>query len=206
MALPDQGIELGSSALQADSLTEWGKRKSNGNIIPRNLVNIYFLAASFRRIKSFAHKLFHFLPSVISTSKIPFYKIDRNRGEEGGTAGLRTAHGLHITIVVVFSFYALYDFFVTPRTVAHQAPLSKRFSKQEPWSGLLFLSPGDLPYPGIKPTSPVLVSRFFTTEPLGKPSHSVSQGLMLPGTLPSLFFEQGMSAHPNGTRLVVPRS
>ena len=67
------------------------------------------------------------------------------------------------------------------------------------------LQEGD-PYPGIKPTSPVLVSGFFTTEPLGNPNHSVSQGLMLPGTVPSLFFEPGMSAHPNGTRLVVPRS
>ena len=44
--------------------------------------------------------------------------------------------------------------FETPWTIAaHQAPLSKEFSKQEYWSGILFLSPGDLPYPGIKPTS-----------------------------------------------------
>ena len=35
--------------------------------------------------------------------------------------------------------------FVTPWTVAHQAPLLVEFSKQEYWSGLLFLSPGDLP-------------------------------------------------------------
>ena len=39
-------------------------------------------------------------------------------------------------------------------TVAHQAPLSMEFSRQEYWSGLSFLSPGDLPTPGIKPTSP----------------------------------------------------
>ena len=38
--------------------------------------------------------------------------------------------------------------FVTPWTVAHQAPLSMRFSRQEYWSGLPFLSPGDLPNPG----------------------------------------------------------
>ena len=37
------------------------------------------------------------------------------------------------------------ELFVTPWTVAHQAPLSMEFSKQEYWSGLLFLSPGDLP-------------------------------------------------------------
>ena len=43
--------------------------------------------------------------------------------------------------------------FETPRTVAHQAPLSMEFSWQECWSGLPFPTPGDLPDPGIKPTS-----------------------------------------------------
>jgi len=41
-------------------------------------------------------------------------------------------------------------------TVAHQAPLSRGFSRQEYWSGLPFPSPGDLPDPGIKPRSPTL--------------------------------------------------
>ena len=40
--------------------------------------------------------------------------------------------------------------FATPWTVAHQAPLSMAFSRQEYWSGLPFPSPGDLPDPGIK--------------------------------------------------------
>ena len=44
----------------------------------------------------------------------------------------------------------------TPWTVACQAPLSMGFSRQEYWSGLPFLSPGDLPDPGIKPGSPAL--------------------------------------------------
>ena len=38
---------------------------------------------------------------------------------------------------------------VTPCTGASQAPLCVEFSRQEYWSGLLFLSPGGLPYPGI---------------------------------------------------------
>ena len=59
--------------------------------------------------------------------------------------------------------------FVTLWTVAHRAPLSREFSRQEYWSGLPFSSPGDLPDPGIKPKSPALAGRFFTTEPLGKP-------------------------------------
>ena len=56
--------------------------------------------------------------------------------------------------------------FVTPWTVACQAPLSMRFSRQEYRSGLPFPSLGDLPHPGIKPTSlasTVLAGGFFTT-------------------------------------------
>ena len=55
--------------------------------------------------------------------------------------------------------------FVTPWIVAHQVPLSMEFSKQEYWSGLPFPTPGNLPNPGIKPTSPAsptLEGRFFT--------------------------------------------
>ena len=43
--------------------------------------------------------------------------------------------------------------FATPWTVACQAPLSMEFSKQEYWSGLPLLSPGDLPDPEIEPGS-----------------------------------------------------
>ena len=46
--------------------------------------------------------------------------------------------------------------FATPWTVAHRAPLSMGFSRQEYWSGLPFPSPGDLPEPGIEPRSPAL--------------------------------------------------
>ena len=55
--------------------------------------------------------------------------------------------------------------FVTAWTVAHQAPLSMEFSRQEYLSGLSFTSPGDLPNSGIKPTSrtSALAGRFFTT-------------------------------------------
>jgi len=44
----------------------------------------------------------------------------------------------------------------TPWTVAHQAPPSMGFSRQEHWSGEPFPSPGDLPDPEIKPWSPAL--------------------------------------------------
>ena len=54
-------------------------------------------------------------------------------------------------------------FFVTPWTVAQQAPLSMVFSRQEHWSGLPWPPPGELPDPGIEPMSPALPGRFFTT-------------------------------------------
>ena len=62
--------------------------------------------------------------------------------------------------------------FATPWTVVHQVPLSMGFSRQEFWDGLPFPPPRDLPYPGIKPMSPVspaLAGWFFTTKPPGKP-------------------------------------
>ena len=43
--------------------------------------------------------------------------------------------------------------FVTPWTVAYQAPPTMGFSRQEYWSGVPFPSPGDIPDPGIKPGS-----------------------------------------------------
>ena len=46
-------------------------------------------------------------------------------------------------------------FFATPWNAAHQALLSMGLPRQEYWSGLPFPSPGDLPNPGIEPTSPV---------------------------------------------------
>ena len=56
----------------------------------------------------------------------------------------------------------------TPWTVAQQAPLSVEFSRQEYWSQLPFLPPGDVPGPGIKPVSLALAGEFFTIEPSGK--------------------------------------
>ena len=54
--------------------------------------------------------------------------------------------------------------FATSWTVAHQAPLSMEFFRQEYWSGLPFLTPGDLPDPGTKPLS--LMSSALDSLPL----------------------------------------
>jgi len=47
--------------------------------------------------------------------------------------------------------------------MAHQAPLTEGFSRQEYWSGLSCPSPGDLPDPDIELASPALANGFFTT-------------------------------------------
>ena len=61
---------------------------------------------------------------------------------------------------------------MTPSTVAHQAPLSMRFSRQEYWSGVLCPLPGDLPNPRIEPVSLCLLHWQVGSLPLvppGKP-------------------------------------
>ena len=68
-------------------------------------------------------------------------------------------------------FFSHVWLFVTPKTVACQAPVSMGFSRQECWSGLPFSPPGDLPDPRIKPAflaSSSLAGVLFTAEPPGK--------------------------------------
>ena len=59
-------------------------------------------------------------------------------------------------------------------TVAHQTPLSMRFSSQEYWSGLPFPSPGNLPDPGIEPRSPALYVDSLLSEPPEKPAKCIN--------------------------------
>ena len=87
-----------------------------------------------------------------------------NVGDSGGTGlipGLKfwpgEYHGLRTLVGYI------------PWTVAHQAPLSIGFSRQEYWSGLPCPSRGDLPDPGMEPVSSALPGGFFTAKPPGKP-------------------------------------
>ena len=69
----------------------------------------------------------------------------------------------------VLSCFSCVRLFATLWTVACQAPLYMGFSRQEYWSELPFPSPGDLPYPGIKPKSPALQTDSLPSEAPGKP-------------------------------------
>ena len=72
---------------------------------------------------------------------------------------------MHACMLIHFSCIWL---FVTPWTVAHQAPLSMGLSRQVYWSGSPFPSPGHLPDWGIEPGSPALQSDSLPSEPPGK--------------------------------------
>ena len=66
----------------------------------------------------------------------------------------------------MLSCFSSVQFFETPWTIVHQVSLLRGFPRPEHWSGLPCPPPGDLPNPGIEPTSlvsPALSSEFFTT-------------------------------------------
>ena len=73
----------------------------------------------------------------------------------------------------------------TQRTVAHQAPLSVGFSRQQHWSELPRPPPEDLPDPGIKPTSlmsPTLAGRFLISRATWEALDLNTHQLILRGT------------------------
>ena len=79
--------------------------------------------------------------------------------------GVHTRARVRVWVCVPSCFSGVW-LFAAPWTIAHQAPLSMGFSREDPWSGLPCLPPGDLPNPGIQPVSlisPALEGGFFTT-------------------------------------------
>jgi len=94
----------------------------------------------------------------------------------------------------VLSHFTRVRLFATPWTITHQAPLSREFSRQKYWSELPCPPPGDLPYPGIEPTtptSPALHTDSLPTEPPGKPN------LFCPGQNKYVLFRQAGLLHTN---------
>ena len=87
--------------------------------------------------------------------------------------------------------------FVTRWTVAHQAPPSMGFSRQEYWNGLPLPSPGDFTDPGIEPKSPALWADALTSEPPGKQfqSKNVSLSVVSHSVTSWTIVHQAPSAH-----------
>ena len=100
--------------------------------------------------------------------------------------------------------------FVTLWSVAHQAPLSTGFPRQEYWSGLPFPSPGDLPDPGIEPASPASAGRFFTIAPRTdlhlKAQHCQMESLLWEGQVLKINAPKQDVGNVNETVTVQPRT
>ena len=84
---------------------------------------------------------------------------------------LLNLHYSNCSLKVKVKSLSCVQLFVTPWTVAYQAPPSMEFSRQEYWSVLPFPSPGDLPGPGIEPGSPALQADALPSKPSGKPQN-----------------------------------
>ena len=82
-------------------------------------------------------------------------------------------------------------------TVAHQAPLSMGFSRQEYWSRLPFPFLGDRPNPRIKPRPPALAGGFFTAVQPLKPSSQVPAACLVAQLCPTLC--DSMECSPPGS-------
>ena len=93
--------------------------------------------------------------------------------------------------------------FVTPWTVACQAPPSMGFSRHEYWSGLPLPSPRDLPDPGMEARSPALQTDFLPPELPGKPRVAIGRCLNIPGILRSLFYVLGRTLYSHLNEQVV---
>ena len=96
--------------------------------------------------------------------------------------------------MLLFTHYV--QLFATPWTVAHQAPLSMGFPRQEYWSGLPLPSPSNLPSPGIELVSPALAGRLFTTEPQKKTCLMFSLQILLLLQLEACTFYQTLPISP----------
>ena len=99
------------------------------------------------------------------SSPLPSHSISTVSAAGSPVVGIWITH-IHLTLQRVLSHFSLVQLFANLWTVAPQAPLSLGFSRQEYWSGLPCLPPGELPDPGIERTSlrsPALASGFLTT-------------------------------------------
>ena len=103
-------------------------------------------------------------------------------GMKQGWRGKRKPGLTGCVCLVTQSCVSCTQLFVTPWTVAHQAPLSMGFSRQEYWSGLPRCPPEDLPNLGVEPRSPALQVDSLPSEPPGKPREPRRTAVLKPET------------------------
>ena len=112
------------------------------------------------------HMIWHFLSRVYKAScnLAPLCPLTSQLlGMHSGGVGEEGGGCVCVCVCVcVCSLLSCVRLLATPWTVAHHAPLSMEFFRQEDWSRLPFPSPGDLPNPGIEPRAPEFQAGFFT--------------------------------------------
>ena len=107
------------------------------------------------------------------TLKLYRYKIFSINNIIKGSIRSRSIKGYFTHECMLAQPLSRVQLFVTSWTVAHQAPLSMEFSRQEYWTGLPFPSPGDRPKTRTEPLSPALAARFCSAEPQRKPTANI---------------------------------
>ena len=106
----------------------------------------------------------HFL-SLSALPGKPVFRAHQFNASHKGELTVRTGIFPNLDTCCVLSHFSRAQLFADLRTMACWAPLSMGFSRQDYWSGLPCPPPGDLPDPGIEPTSlrsPALAGGFFT--------------------------------------------
>ena len=114
----------------------------------------------------------NYLPVICRSIKAVRVKERLRNGSRLQTRGIYLLSTVHALIWILSSQRTALVaqscwLFGNPCIVAHQAPLSMRYSRQEYRSGLPLPSPGDL-HPGIRPRSPTLQEDSLLSEPPGK--------------------------------------
>ena len=179
--LPDPGMEPGSPALQVDSLPSERPGKPKFYLRKCNMYEIDMFA-KFSCISSFYEA-----PVTVKKWRDCWFKNIYYHWEEKWNQILINVLDNSYCLKYQSKFFhwscriwnkhtknccfiaRLCPTLVTSLTIACQTSRSIGFSRQEYWSVLPFPTLGDLPNPGIGPTSPSLAGGLFTTEPQWKP-------------------------------------
>ena len=133
----------------------------------RDIVEVIFSNMIYHR-----HNLKHHLSQIPTMSLTPFIHLKLLTQRSHISSPLTRGSCAFLSPVCVL-FTQLCSILCDPKTVAHQAPLSMEFSRQEYWSEMPRHPPGDLPDPGIEPTSLILLHCQASSLPpscLGSPS------------------------------------
>ena len=156
---PFSNCVLQKSRSLGDSSSRSDMSNRKGNLWLYKIEQVYWHAATYfmapQKIRSAINSQAYFTMKFFPAgSLLKFYRTKGRQNEASDS-------------LLLFQRRVV-SLFCDPWAVAHQAPLSVGFSRQEHWSGFLFPSPRDLPTQGLSQCL-CLASRFFTPEPPGKP-------------------------------------